>query len=363
LEQSQVEKFDLLSSRIFLGRGAVEHLPEVLDSIKIDGKRYFLLTDENTHDHCLPLLANYLPEDIPEFKLIPGENSKNLENAERIWRWLIECKASRGDVLINLGGGVVSDIGGFVASTFKRGISYINIPTSLMAQVDASIGGKTALNLASAKNQVGSFYQPHAVLVDTMFLESLPQDHIRNGYAEIIKSALLTGQDRWNQTREKRWDVTNEWSALISDTVKMKAMIVARDPNEAGIRNILNFGHTLGHSFEAFSLEAYPPGLLHGDAITYGMIGELFISWRMGHICWSEMVEITSFLRRNFPEPPFNADDKLKLLEIMTHDKKSRFQSIKISTLKKIGEPLWGIDCNEENLIKAIDYVLKDKQA
>jgi 3-dehydroquinate synthase len=325
------------------------------------GQKFFLLTDRNTHEHCLPLLAGSLPVFESEFILEPGEASKSLEEAEKLWQWLLEHEAHRDDLLINLGGGVVSDLGGFAASAYKRGMVYINIPTTLIGQADAAVGGKTGVNLGGGKNQLGSFHHPVAVFIDPKFLETLPEDQMLSGYAELLKCAFLAGDRHWEKVIKARWEKETDLTGLMRTALEVKISYVKKDLTDQGIRKALNFGHTLGHAFESLTMSKYPPGLLHGEAVALGMIGEAFLSWRVTGLCWSKMTEFTGYLRNNFSRPPFTIEDSEEIIRLMMMDKKNSGGAIRFSLLKDSGDPAWDVECEQQFILKAIEFVVKEK--
>jgi 3-dehydroquinate synthase len=307
------------------------------------------------------LLAGILPAIESEFILEPGEGSKNLQEAEKLWQWLIKHEANRDDLLINLGGGVVSDLGGFAASAYKRGMAYINIPTTLIGMADAAIGGKTGVNFGSGKNQIGSFFHPVAVFIDPKFLETLPEDHLRSGYAELLKCAFLAGDRQWEKVIKSPWSKENDLTVLVRNALDLKAAYVKKDPLDEGLRKALNFGHTMGHAFESLTMSKYPPGLLHGEAVALGMIGEAFLSWRVAGLCWSKMSDFTGYLRKNFSKPSFTIEDTDEMIRLMKMDKKNSGGAIRFSLLKDPGDPAWDVICEEQFIRKAIEFVIKEK--
>lgn len=325
------------------------------------GRKYFLISDVNAHHNCIRIVEGMLPALTGEFILEPGEHCKTLEKAMEIWAWLLNLEAGRDDILINLGGGVVTDLGGFAASAYKRGIEYMNIPTTLIGMADAAVGGKTGVNVKGGKNLVGSFYHPVAVFIDLKFLETLPQEHLRSGFAELFKCALIAGDRHYEHTMKSRWQDGKELRHLVRMALDVKSAYVKRDPEDHGARKALNFGHTLGHAFETLSVKKNPPGLIHGDAIALGMIGEAFLSWRVTGLNWAKMQEFTGFLRKNFPALPFTADDFDEIIYIMNMDKKNRAGNIRFSLLKDTGDPVWDVECEEQHIRKAFDFMLKEK--
>ena len=243
--------------------------------------KIFILVDENTSQYCLPHLLNNLATEI-EIEIIElevGEIHKNIATCTEVWGALSDLGGDRKSILINLGGGVISDLGGFVACTFKRGIDFINIPTTLLSMVDASIGGKNGVDLGNLKNQIGIIREPKAVIVDTQFLSTLPQNEMRSGLAEMLKHGLIFDKKYWDKFKDLKSLNTDNLNELIHQSIEIKNEIVCEDLTENGIRKSLNFGHTLGHAIESYFLENdSKTSLLHGEAIAVGMILESFIS-------------------------------------------------------------------------------------
>ena len=243
----------------------------------------FIIVDSNTNDACLPTFLSYVETDltIEIIEFDAGESFKNIETCVSIWNVLTELSADRKSLIINLGGGVVTDLGGFVASTFKRGVDFIHVPTTLLSMVDASVGGKNGVDLGNLKNQIGVINIPKMVLIDTQYLETLPQNEMRSGLAEMLKHGLIYDKKYWEQFQDLKNIDFADFDQLIYDSVQIKNNIVMQDPTEQGIRKALNFGHTLGHAIESYFLEnENKTTLLHGEAIAVGMILESYISWQ-----------------------------------------------------------------------------------
>ncbi len=303
--------------------------------------KVFVLTDTNTSKFCLPKFMgahpSYAAFHVLEFEY--GEENKTIETCKHIWQTLLDMGATRNSVLINLGGGVVTDLGGFVAGTFKRGITYFNIPTTLLAQADASVGGKTAIDLDGLKNQVGLFYEPKAVFIDVSFLDTLSKREWLNGYAEMIKHSLLESVDAWDELISSQ--ITNKESIqnLLYRSVKFKSSVVTVDANEKGVRKILNFGHTVGHAIETFFLETDKPQLKHGEAVIAGMIVELFISEVKVHFDPAITAEIITYLNEYYAKVKLDKSDFIRLIEIMKTDKKNRGTEYNFTLLTSIGAP------------------------
>ena len=246
--------------------------------------KIFILVDENTHNYCLPQFLSELETtlEIEIIEIESGEMHKNIDTCVGVWNALSELEADRKSLMINLGGGVITDIGGFIASTFKRGIAYIHVPTSLLAMVDASIGGKTGVDLGNLKNQIGVINAGKMVLINTPFLKTLPKNQMRSGLAEMLKHGLITSQDYWDKLKNVLSADLDILDSLIYESVVIKRDVVEKDPNEENLRKTLNYGHTLGHAIEAYFLEKpNQKPLLHGEAIAIGMILANYLSYKL----------------------------------------------------------------------------------
>jgi 3-dehydroquinate synthase len=310
--------------------------------------KIFILVDENTSQYCLPHLLNNLATEI-EIEIIElevGEIHKNIETCTEVWGALSELGGDRKSVLINLGGGVISDLGGFVACTFKRGIDFINIPTTLLSMVDASIGGKNGVDLGSIKNQIGIIREPKAVIVDTHFLNTLPQNEMRSGLAEMMKHGLIFDKKYWDKFKELKNLNTEDLNQLIHQSIQIKNTIVCEDLTENGIRKSLNFGHTLGHAIESCFLENdAKTTLLHGEAIAVGMILESYISKEKNLLTNEEYQEIKYIINDIFDRIEFTQNDIDKIIELLIFDKKNEFGKVQFALLDGIGK----IKINQES--------------
>jgi 3-dehydroquinate synthase len=308
--------------------------------------RCIILTDSNTTEHCL-LALTLSCEPLSEAEVIevePGEGSKSLEVAAGIWQSLLELGTDRNSCLICLGGGMVTDLGGFVASTFKRGIPYIYVPTSLLALVDASIGGKTGINLDTAKNQIGSFSWPDALYFSTAWLDTLPNREFMAGYAEMYKHALIADPQHLTALETAVHIGREALNTLIPASAEIKNTIVARDPHEKGERKILNFGHTAGHAFEALSLLSDQP-LLHGEAVAAGMCVAIELSCKLRKFDRATATACTSHLMTHFEVMPyFQAYSAEQLWAIVQHDKKNDAGKVLFVLLDRIGAAV--TDCH-----------------
>ena len=322
--------------------------------------KIFIIVDSTTNDVCLPkLLTNIATEltiEIIEFE--SGEINKNIETCIQIWNVLTELGADRKSLILNLGGGVVTDLGGFVASTFKRGIDFINIPTTLLSMVDASVGGKTGVDLDHLKNQIGVFNTPKIVVIDTTYLETLSQIEMRSGLAEILKHGLIFDKAYWKQFLDLSKIDYADFDQIIYDSIKIKNEIVLQDPDEKGIRKALNFGHTLGHAIESYFLEnENKKTLLHGEAIAIGMLLESYISLQKNLISTEEYIEIKTTINSIYESTVFEESDMNPILELLIHDKKNECGAIKFVLLDGIGKFITDQEV-ENKLISAafLDY-------
>uniref|UniRef100_UPI00404936E6 3-dehydroquinate synthase n=1 Tax=Flavobacterium sp. TaxID=239 RepID=UPI00404936E6 len=316
--------------------------------------KVFILVDENTSDQCLPyFLANFATEvTIEIIELEAGEENKNIETCVGIWNSLTELEGDRKSIIINLGGGVITDIGGFVACTFKRGIEFINIPTTLLAMVDASIGGKNGVDLGNLKNQIGIIREPKAVLIDTHFLETLSSKEMRSGLAEMLKHGLIFNREYWNKFKNLTDLNTEDLDSLIHESIQIKNTIVSEDLTENGIRKSLNFGHTLGHAIESYFLENKDKvSLLHGEAVAVGMVLESYLSKEKKLITEVEYLEIKNLILSLYERVSFDENDIEKIMELLIFDKKNEFGIIQFALLNGIGKILIN-QTTENELIK-----------
>ncbi|HCN84512.1 MAG TPA: 3-dehydroquinate synthase [Sphingobacteriaceae bacterium] len=320
--------------------------------------KIFFLTDRNTSEHCLPFLQHCIPG-LTEFDIIevdPGEENKNIDFCIGIWRMLLDFNADRKSLLINLGGGVVTDMGGFAASTYKRGIDFVHVPTTLLSQVDASVGGKTGIDMGTVKNIIGTFTQPKAVFISTGFLDSLDQRQLVSGFAEVIKHGLIRDAAYFEKIRAIRpEDISDE---LIRHSIAIKNEVITEDPFEKGLRSILNFGHTIGHAVESYSLsednDSEP--LLHGEAIAVGMICEAYLSMTLNKLSKEEMENIIAYIRSVFPDYSIKKSINQDLIDIMKNDKKNSQGKIGFALLNSIGSCDYGIFIDESIIAESLNF-------
>lgn len=321
----------------------------------------FILVDENTHNYCLPILLQKLETEqvIEIIEIESGEEFKNLHTCTGVWNTLTELGADRKSLLINLGGGVITDLGGFVASAFKRGISFINVPTTLLSMVDASVGGKTGVDLGVLKNQIGLFSDPEMVLIDPSYLKTITPRELRSGLAEIIKYGLTYDLKLWNEIKNfKDLNISNI-STLIYRSIEIKNEVVTEDPEEHGLRKILNFGHTLGHAVESYFLDAKDKeNLTHGEAIAIGMVTASFISEKLLNFPTENVKVIKQVILKIYDKAPINMTDYDGIMELLIHDKKNVGGQVNFVLLTNYES--FKLDCivEKELIIKALDFYL-----
>lgn len=314
--------------------------------------KIFILVDTNTHIHCLPIFIKNLETNsvIEIIEIEEGEINKNVDTCVGVWNSLSELDADRKSLLINVGGGVVTDLGGFVASTFKRGIAYINVPTSLLAMVDASVGGKTGVDLGNLKNQIGVISNPDMVLIDTVFLETLPQNQMRSGLAEMLKHGLIISESYWNKFKDLSLLKIDDLDALIYESVLIKKVVVDQDPFENGLRKTLNYGHTLGHAIESYFLtNPHKTSLLHGEAIAIGIVLASYISSQLTGFPLEITHNIKQLFNKYYGKVEVLETDYPQIIELLKYDKKNNHGNINFVLLEAIGKPK--IDCLVEESI------------
>jgi 3-dehydroquinate synthase len=311
----------------------------LLDQLPSQYSKIFILTDSNTLRECLPVLFRFCPY-LAAAKILTvaaGESSKSITTAAGLWAELLAAGADRKALLINLGGGMITDLGGFVASTYMRGIDFVQLPTTLLAQVDASSGGKTGVNLNGVKNIVGTFAEPVLNLQITIFLHTLPHRELISGFAEMIKHAIIAGGQHWADIRRDPPNfIYNE--DLIRASIKIKSEIVAQDPREKGLRKVLNLGHTVGHAVESLSMRQDENPLLHGEAVAIGIYYEARLAQHLGYLSQDDCAAITVFLRQYYRIPTYTTDEIGELLIFMQQDKKNQSDKISFSLPFGIGD-------------------------
>ena len=322
--------------------------------------RLFVLVDETTKQCCLPLLT-YHPSPITSNVITIGatDENKTLETLAQVWTALQQGGATRHSLMINLGGGMVTDLGGFAAATFKRGLNSINIPTTLLAMVDASVGGKTGINFGGLKNEVGVFANASSVILDTVFLKTLDQENLLSGYAEMLKHGLISNEQHWAEVLKNldnlgELDNLEELATIVANSVAVKERIVEQDPTEQGLRKALNLGHTVGHAFESLALQRKP--ILHGYAVAYGLICELYLSVIKTGFPVDKMRQTVQLIREHYGQMTITCDDYPTLLTMMTHDKKNVAGTINFTLLRNIGELAINQTATEQEIKEALDF-------
>ncbi len=327
-----------------------------------DYSQLLILVDRNTNDHCLPILQAGIP-DILDYDIIevdPGEENKNIDFCIGVWKTMLDFGADRKALMINLGGGVVTDMGGFAASTYKRGIDFIHVPTTLLSQVDASVGGKTGIDMDNVKNIIGTFTQPQAVFISTKFLQTLDDRQIRSGFAEIIKHGLIQDKSLYQTCKSLHLPVVP--TDIIQTSVEIKNEVITKDPKEKGLRKILNFGHTIGHAVEGYSLANDASPLLHGEAIAIGMICEAYLSYKLNNLDEAELEDIVQYLKAIYPAYAIDPNSYPVLLELMGNDKKNENNKLGFSLLRSIGDCDFNKYADESLIIESLDFYANQVQ-
>ena len=346
--------------------------------------RVFVLTDDTTHECCLPKVAALLAQyDAVPITIAHGDQHKTLAALGDVWTALQQGGSTRHSLLINLGGGMITDLGGFAAATFKRGINFINIPTTLLAMVDAAVGGKTGINFGGLKNEIGAFADARFVIINTCFLDTLDAENLCSGYAEMLKHALISDERMWAEHVNfylSQPDLA-ELQRMVAESIAVKERIVAEDPHEHGIRKALNFGHTIGHALEEFALQQAGGAvvstapinqttggtaissalgnrpLLHGYAVAFGLIGELYMSARKAGFPTERLHQTTRFIRENYAQTEFTCNDYPTLLNLMRHDKKNTSGVINFTLLHNIGDIRINQTATDEEICEALDFI------
>ena len=321
--------------------------------------RLFVLTDNTTRELCWPVVSVFpCLQGAEVISIGATDTHKTLESLAHVWEELGRMGGTRHTLLINIGGGMVTDLGGFAASTFKRGINYINIPTTLLAMVDASVGGKTGINFRGLKNEIGVFNNAATVILSTQFLRTLDSENILSGYAEMLKHGLISNEAMWAELINFNLDAEPldlaTLQRMLADSVAVKQRIVTEDPLEHGIRKALNLGHTVGHAFESFALNHTP--ILHGYAVAFGLVCELYLSCVKTGFPTDKMRQTVSFIREHYGRMPITCDDYPTLFELMTHDKKNTAGSINFTLLGGIGDIRINQTATKEEIYEALDF-------
>jgi len=331
-------------------------LAQLLQSLAYDG--LFLLTDDNTRIHCLPLVQ-FLPEigAAKKFSIPAGDENKNVESLSKVWKFLSDNGANRKSLLINLGGGMLTDLGGFAAATFKRGIRFVNIPTTLLGAVDAAVGGKTGINFNGLKNEIGAFAPAIAVLIDSRFFKTLDTAQLLSGYAEMLKHALLSSEKQLNDLLRFDldhidYDLLNN---LLFESVLIKERIVEEDPTEQGIRKALNLGHTFAHAFESLAFKNQRP-IQHGYAVAWGLVCELYLSFIRLGFDKNILMKITRFVKENYGQFALNCESYPSLYQWMQHDKKNETSAINFTLLRTVADIKINQTADKKEIEEVLDF-------
>lgn len=322
----------------------------------LNAKKYSklsVLTDENTFRHCYPVLEKSLPAH-QLIRINSGEENKTISSCATIWESMTDQALDRHSAVIILGGGVLGDMGGFCAATFKRGIDFVLIPTTLLAQVDASIGGKLGIDFSHFKNHIGVFQHPALTLLHSGFLKTLPKAELRSGFAEIIKHCLISDETAWNEIRLQSLE-NQDWEKLIRHSVNFKLKVVTQDPKEQGLRKILNAGHTIGHAVESHLLNAGNK-ILHGEAIAVGLIAESYIAKERGMLPEASLKEISTYILQIFGKISLNADDDSTVAHLTLQDKKNKGNKILCVLLDGIGKARWDCEISAEEVKSGLTF-------
>ena len=351
-----MNNYPAYNASIVVTREVEKELGKILSRYAED--KIFLVTEQTCDQLCVPLIS-HTPgfENFKKVVIPSGEENKKLSSVEKIWLFLSQNGADRKSLVVNLGGGMLTDLGSFAASTMKRGMDFVNIPTTLLAQVDASVGGKTGFNFNGLKNEIGVINQPYTVLIDTRFLQTIDAQNFISGYAEMIKHGLIASPEHLEEVRN--YDLTNpdleQLRGMIARSVAIKDTFVFRDPSERNIRKALNFGHTIGHAFESTALYSGQP-ILHGYAVAYGMIAELYLSHSVCHLPTDLLDELSKWLISAYGKFEIETDQFEALYQLMTHDKKNEGTRVNFTLIPAIGEVAINQNCDKSLVFKALEY-------
>jgi 3-dehydroquinate synthase len=356
-----VQPIDAGNYRVYFEDDSFHHLNHFLSAHCSSGSRIFILTDLTVADACLPFLLQQCPmlEESDVIEIHPGEENKVIETCCEIWKILSDEHADRNMLMINLGGGVVCDLGGFAASMYKRGVEFIHVPTTLLSMVDASVGGKTGIDFEGWKNQIGTFADPQGVFVFPPFLDTLQPRQMHSGFAEVIKHAALSGLPFLDQVESLAGYDLKIPDDLIRASIIIKKDIVLSDPMEKGLRKVLNFGHTIGHAIESYSLMHDDNPLLHGEAIAIGMICEGYLSMKMKGLGKDELHRLCDVIHRVFAPYPLSSVTFHELMHLMKGDKKNKGTRINFTLLSAWGNPHFDCHPDEELVVEALHFYVQ----
>ncbi len=349
-----LHKLNIGNSEVFWGEEVFQIFFETLNN----WESVFLLVDENTNQYCLPFLEKIQHSFFDTKIIIPsGELNKNIITTQEIWKVLVDENANRKSVIVNLGGGTITDIGGFAASTFMRGIPFIHIPTTLLSMIDAAIGGKTGIDFEHYKNYIGTFHFPESIFISPHFLDSLAPRQITSGFAELIKHAIIADANLWEKIYPIQNITTNFISSVIIQALQVKANIVNQDFKDLGKRKTLNHGHTVGHAIESFTLKS-KKHLLHGEAVAIGILIEGHLSKEIGLLAETDFIQIKELILQFYPLPHFNKSELNDIIELMRYDKKNEDGNIIFSLPDKIGHCLINQKVDSPQILNSLSTFL-----
>lgn len=348
-----------MQQQVIISHDLEQSLAEAIQKCPHD--KLFVLTDETTLRLCWPVVKDYACMAGAQMITIGAtDDNKTLDSLASVWSALQQGGASRHSLMINLGGGMVTDLGGFAASTFKRGLHYINIPTTLLSMVDASVGGKTGINFGGLKNEIGVFNCSDTVILDSVFLRTLDRENILSGYAEMLKHGLISNEQNWNELLAFDIDHIDyhKLTDMVATSVAIKERVVEEDPLEHGIRKALNLGHTAGHALESMAMADHRT-VLHGYAVAWGLICELYLSVRRTGFPQERLRQAVQFIRANYGVYNFDCKQYERLYELMTHDKKNTAGQINFTLLGGIGDIRINQQASKEEIIDMLDFYVQ----
>lgn len=347
-----------MNQRVIISKDLAAELSAAISDCEHD--RIFVLTDTTTINLCWTVVKDFpCLAGAKTITIGATDMEKTLESVAHVWEELQKGGATRHSLLINLGGGMITDLGGFAASTFKRGINFINIPTTLLSMVDASVGGKTGFNFGGLKNEIGVFNDSKYVILCTEFLKTLDSENIASGYAEMLKHGIINRETTAMLNELLAFDLANpdlkELQRMVAESVQVKERIVEEDPHEHGIRKALNLGHTVGHAFESWAMKTGHP-VLHGYAVAFGIIPELYLACKKTGFPVDIMRQTVTFIRESYGTLPITCDDYPTLLELMTHDKKNTAGIINFTLMGGIGDIRINQTATKEEIEESLDF-------
>ncbi|WP_342588219.1 3-dehydroquinate synthase [Hymenobacter wooponensis] len=342
-----------LNNSLYIGPEALPALAEMARRPAVS--QVWVLADSNTARQCYPMLKPHLPAEHTLIEIAAGEEYKTLATCETVWNQLTEQRADRYALLLNLGGGVVTDLGGFCAALYKRGIRFVQVPTTLLAQVDASVGGKTGVDFLGFKNHLGVFQEPAAVCIEPRFLETLDPRQLKSGYAEVVKHWLIADATAFAEQRQQGMFV-EDWTPIIRESVALKQRIVEQDPLESGLRKVLNFGHTVGHALESYLLLQPGREILHGEAVAAGMVCEAWLSHQKGLLSPEELDKIETFLFSIYDKVQFVTLETDAIADLARQDKKNAGSIINCTLLEAIGRAVYDQPVTVAEIAESLRY-------